>query len=167
MKNEVAIIGRGPSLVDYPANERLDADIWCLSTGYEQTCFRLRKPNLVWQLHREFLFEPVLPSLGERVMLIRPSSLLPLALVLDTDMLIKRFGLVFSSSVCWMMAKAITDGYKKISVYGYEMTHQSEYGYQRDAFYYFYGMAKALGIEVEIPKNSGVYFVEAAYELRR
>jgi len=65
----------------------------------------------------------------------------------------KRFGNFFTSTMAYMMALAIEEGYERIELYGFEMESGTEYKYQRDSAEYFIGLAQALGIEVYLPQK--------------
>lgn len=64
-----------------------------------------------------------------------------------------RFGNFFTSTMAYMIALAIMEGYKRIELYGFEMESGTEYKYQRDSAEYFIGLAQALGIDVYLPSN--------------
>jgi hypothetical protein len=53
----------------------------------------------------------------------------------------------------YMMAYAIEAGYKNIQIFGVEMSHDSEYAYQRPNMEYWIGIAKGKGINVQVPAN--------------
>lgn len=57
----------------------------------------------------------------------------------------------FTSSAPYMVALAIHEGYERIEVYGFEMSSQEEYGYQKPCFEFWLGMAMGKGLEVYIP----------------
>lgn len=60
----------------------------------------------------------------------------------------------FDSSIAWMIALAILQGYKKIGIFGVEMMIHSEYAHQRPNLQYWVGFCDAKGIEVHIPEQS-------------
>lgn len=67
----------------------------------------------------------------------------------------------YNNSISWMIAKAILDGYKTISVFGVDMAlegvhGQSEYGHQRPSVEYFVGVARGLGIDVVLHEESEI-----------
>ncbi len=63
----------------------------------------------------------------------------------------KRFGNFYTSTMAYMMALAIMEGFERIEIYGFEMESDTEYRYQRDSAEYFIGFAVGLGIEVYLP----------------
>lgn len=67
----------------------------------------------------------------------------------------------FNNSISWMIALAIVQGYKEISVYGVDMAlegvhGQSEYGHQRPSVEYFLGIAWGKGIKLTLHPESEI-----------
>lgn len=60
----------------------------------------------------------------------------------------------WNSSIAYMMALAIHEGYDRINVVGVDMKAEDEYFYQRPNMEYLIGLARGKGIEVNIPKES-------------
>ena len=155
-QHRVDIVGRGSGwdLVDY------DNEVWAVSTAYKQ----LRKADKVFQLHKEQLFEPWLKGIEKDVVLLNPCSRMNNSFVLPTLELNIMFGKVFHSSVAWMFGYAIMQGYRDIGIIGINMEHGSEYGAQRDSMFFLIGWARSRGINVRIPKESGLYLPEKNYQ---
>lgn len=79
----------------------------------------------------------------------------------------------FSSSIDYMLALAIAEGFTCIDLYGVLMCHHSEFRYQRPSAEYWIGLARGRGIEVNINgrssalctmENDQLYGYEKAYE---
>jgi hypothetical protein len=79
---------------------------------------------------------------------------LPNAVPYPREAMVAKYGKYFTNTVSWMTALAIEQGYKKIGIYGVDMAQDSEYQSQRPSCEYFIGLARGLGIEVEIPRTS-------------
>lgn len=62
----------------------------------------------------------------------------------------------YNSSIAYMIALAIAEGAKEISLFGVDMDDHSEYAYQRANCEYLIGMARGKGIKVTIPDESPV-----------
>lgn len=63
-----------------------------------------------------------------------------------------------TSTPAYMMALAILEGYQHISIFGVDMAvDDHEYFYQRPCMYAWIAYAKAKGIEIYIPKESGLF----------
>lgn len=76
------------------------------------------------------------------------------AVAYPREHVIRKYGRYFTNTVSWMIALALEMGYKKIGVYGVDMAQDSEYASQRPSCEYFIGVARGLGVEVEIPRTS-------------
>lgn len=68
-----------------------------------------------------------------------------------------------SSSLFWMMARAITQGATKIGLWGVDMAAGEEYEMQRAGIHYLIYIARARGIEVGIPQESDLLTPRFAY----
>lgn len=159
---KLCIVGKAGSWAYCPK----DTTIWCVSTIYERLIRAGYNPSLVFQLHRKGLHEAWLRDIQSKVVLIRPDAGLPKAVVLDAEALLKKFGMKFTSSVSWMMAYAIQQQkYDTIEFFGLNMDHDSEYGRQRDSFFYFYGRAEESGINLITDPDSGIHIAESKYGL--
>lgn len=62
----------------------------------------------------------------------------------------------FHSSVDYMIALAISEGFEEIGVWGVDMAHETEYAYQKPSGSFWLGMAKGRGIKVTIPVESAL-----------
>ena len=64
---------------------------------------------------------------------------------------------MFGSSVTYMLALAAYLKYEKVELYGVEMKWESEYGYQRETFLYWYGLLQGMGIKIERHCGDGLF----------
>jgi len=65
----------------------------------------------------------------------------------------KKYRDFYTSTLAYMMALALDEGYTHIELYGYDMEADTEYRAQRDSAEYFIGLAEGLGAKVYMPKN--------------
>ena len=72
------------------------------------------------------------------------------------DRMVARFGRYFTSTIGYMLALAIDEGYSWIGLYGVDLASHQEYPYQRPNAEYLIGMARGLGIEVEVAAHSAI-----------
>jgi hypothetical protein len=79
---------------------------------------------------------------------------LPNAVPYPREVVVAEYGRYFTNTVSWMIVMAIMQGFKKIGIYGVDMAQDSEYAQQRPSCEYFIGIARGLGIEVELPRTS-------------
>lgn len=63
---------------------------------------------------------------------------------------------VFTSSFDFLMGMAISEGFERIELYGFEMGSDTEYRYQREGASYWISQADARGIEVVLPENTAL-----------
>lgn len=64
-----------------------------------------------------------------------------------------KYGDFYTSTLAYMMAQALDEGYTHFELYGFDMEADTEYKYQRDSAEYFIGWAEGLGHSVLIPQN--------------
>jgi hypothetical protein len=76
-----------------------------------------------------------------------------------------KFGDYYTSTVAFMLALAIHEGFGEIHVYGVDMVGDDEYGHQRANAEYFIGYAKGAGIKVYVPPQSALLTAGEAYGL--
>lgn len=70
------------------------------------------------------------------------------------DDIIQHFGRdVFQSTVDYMIALALYEGYEEIYIYGVDMSVGEEYEYQKPTASYWIGRAEGMGVKVFMPDN--------------
>lgn len=62
----------------------------------------------------------------------------------------------FHSTVDYMIALAISEGFEEIGIYGIDMAHDTEYEHQKPSGSYWIGVAEGRGIKVTIPPTSAL-----------
>jgi hypothetical protein len=93
------------------------------------------------------------------IYLIEPDPSIPAAIVYPRAEIQEAFASngtpenFFNSSMDWMMALAIHEGFECIQLWGYRMD-RGEYHYQHPGMHYWIGMARGRGIEVTYPPIS-------------
>lgn len=60
---------------------------------------------------------------------------------------------IFSSTMCYQVALALIEGFKRIEFYGIELLFEAEYAYQREGMAYWLGKADGMGVEVWMPEQ--------------
>jgi hypothetical protein len=71
----------------------------------------------------------------------------------------------FTSTLAWMMADALDEGFKRIALYGVDMGSTTEYHDQRMALHYFGMIAAQMGVEVGTPPESDLFRPAPLYGL--
>jgi len=72
---------------------------------------------------------------------------------------------LFTSTFAYMFALALHQGFRRVEIYGIELSLGAEYEYQREAMAFWIGKASGLGVEVWIPEQCGLLLAPLyAYE---
>lgn len=69
----------------------------------------------------------------------------------------------WTSSVSYMLALAIAEGFQEIGLYGIDLASETEYAYQRPAAEYLIGVARGMGRTVTIAPGSALLKAPARY----
>lgn len=176
----IAIIGSAPSSVTLAPYLDQKWAIWCTSPGV----FGVASRSDVWfELHR---FHPAEPGRNQapgtkpwfsseftaflaKHKLVMMNDLypeIPNGVRYPFEKMIEKYGRYhWTSSVAWMLALAIECKPKRIGLWGIDMAHDSEWGYQRPACQHFIGLALSQGIEVVLPPESDLMQPPAMYGL--
>ena len=85
---------------------------------------------------------------------------------LEIDSLAERYGALFQFSFDYMMAHAVDIGVKHITLYGIDLTHDTEYGKFRQSFFYWVGFCRGKGIVVDISEWSLIFNRKWVYPRR-
>ena len=68
--------------------------------------------------------------------------------------MVKHFGRqYFKSSLDYMMALALSEGFDEIHVYGVNMAENEEYAHQKPSMEYWIGRAEGMGVKVVLPEG--------------
>lgn len=87
----------------------------------------------------------------------------PASIPYPKDEIVSHFGTYFTSSIAWMLALAIAQGYPVIGVWGVDMLGDGEYAFQRACCDYYIGYARALGRTVILPHGSALARSQGLY----
>ena len=150
LKKECHIVGSGITW-DLAHYNRDDVDIWGLSTMIP----KMPRVDRLFEMHSTGDAERFkgLQAAECPVYMQKEWEQIPNSIEYPLDKIVDKFGHHFASSISYMLALAIDEGYKKISIYGVSMSHNTEYRTQRHSVEYLIGYAKGLGIEITIPKE--------------
>lgn len=151
---KVSIVGRSPG---FEKVYQADGSIWVVSSVFKS--MDPDRVDLIFQMHRTEIWEEWLKEEWTRVIIGVPGPFRQY----PVKAMLEKYGPVFGSSISWMLALAIEEGYQEINIFGCDMASKEEYIYQRDTFFYFCGRAEALGIRVNIPEDSRTFFKDRVY----
>jgi hypothetical protein len=90
---------------------------------------------------------------------------IPQSVKFPREELREKFDDYYMSTVGFMLALAIHEGFEEIHVYGVDMVGDDEYGHQKENAAFFIGFAKGAGIKVYIPPQSALLYSGEAYGL--
>lgn len=167
-KDKVCIIGFAPSYREAPWGNP-EYEFWVLNEFYRvmpeiPNCtvdrwFEIHDPyskSKSTKEHHDFLKKCTVPLYMQKRYEEFPSSI-----PFPKDEILKYFedknykgSKYFSNSVSWFIALAIMEGFKSISVFGVDMSTDSEYGWQKPSCEYWCGICEGLGIDLFIPPSS-------------
>lgn len=133
-----------------------DTKVWAVSTIFPVLLGKTI--DKVFDIHRSEKWKSFnYRSLGTKLVLPKFNPAAPKASIMPISNLEARYGVMFSSSVAWMVANALeTPQVSEIVILGVDMEWRSEYEKQRDGLFFLLGFAKALGKEIIIPETSEI-----------
>lgn len=140
-----------------PIQDNKEFDIWGLN------CLDALMPGaytLMFNTHKsgipeEHIAHMATSSLYTFMPKVHPS--IPKSLEMPFQELIDMFGgAYFSCTAAWQIALAIAMSYKRIDLWGIDMTEDKEYAYERPCVEYYIGLARGFGIQVGIPDTSAL-----------
>jgi hypothetical protein len=165
---KIALVGSAPASCRAAPYHDLSWKIWGCSPGLYGVAGRvdewfelhLWEPGQTWFSPEYCQWMKNLPSHGVKLWTGAPVSDLPGSEVYPAEEMLNRFDpnrWFCSSSLFWMMARAISIGATKIGFWGVDMAAGEEYQMQRAGIHYLTYIAKNLGIEVGIPHESDLF----------
>lgn len=168
---KIAILGSAPSLQEVP---REGWEYWSLMSNYQYPALPV-VPDRWFELHTiEHLrsvgvTEESIQAAGELDNLymfdpVGKAKLFPKEKVLQ-------LGEYYTSSIAWLMGLAISEKPHTIGLFGVDLILKKEYEKERPCIEHWGGVARGMGIELEIAKSSPLfkgplYCDPFAYELR-
>lgn len=161
---QVALIGSAPASVRSAPYNDPSWEVWGCSPGAygivprgrSQVWFEMHKyePGQTWFSPEYCQFLRDHPC----VVVAEPRKEIPNGIMLDYEYLVRKYSAYFfTSSIAWMMAHAIEQGYEKIGLWGVDMAANEEYEAQRSGLHYFALIAAQRGIEVGVPAESDLF----------
>lgn len=153
----IVIVGAGDGfdlIRDY--ENEADLEIWAVASIYPV----LQSYNIarVFEMHKPEKWQPInYTELGAKLTLPYQIEGCPNASFFPISALEPKYGVMFSSSISWMVAEALEQpGVTEIILLGVDMEGHSEYSKQRDGLFFILGFARAYGITITIPETSKI-----------
>lgn len=186
-REKVSIIGFAPSWKEGFVNKSDDCEIWCLNEMYKVApqvpnfsadrwfeIHDLTTPSKSTKEHQSFLQTCTVPLYVQKQYEHLPNAIPFPFEEIFAWMAGKGFGgsKYFTNTISYLIMFAAMSGFKEISVYGVDMSTDSEYMHQKASAEYMIGLCEGMGIKVYIPQSSELlkcnqlYAVESSNKLR-
>ena len=165
---QVAVVGLAPSTHDDAPYKDPDWEVWGLPWDNDRyphfdrlfdihplECIRKATPSFYPPRYEDRLRE--LCDLGAALYMQKAYPDIPNAIEYPLEEVSSLVGDYYNSSIAYMLALAIFEGYDKIGIWGVDMIgqgepgHADEYRDERPNCEYLLGFAKAKGIEIYLP----------------
>jgi len=164
-KKKVAILGTVPHKLQAPFDND-EFEIWaiahaCLGDPLKRVdrIFEIHKWDEVVQWGSPAAWEKLFPNVPVYIREVRAD--VPHSIAFPFEEIAKKFQIfddraecLQTNSISWMVALAIDEGFDEIHVYGVNMSHSSEYGFQKPSCEYYLGLAKGMGKKIYVPRES-------------
>lgn len=158
----VAIVGGSDGYKKLPYDKLKDTEIW----GLNDFAFKLDRVDKIFELHtnevikknsRTLDYFQLLKNTKTPIYMQKKTKTFPSSVKYPLDEIVAKYNKVFYSTVDYMLALAVYEGFEKMYLYGVDLAIYEEYLYQRPSCAYWIGYARGLGIEVIIQEESGIY----------
>lgn len=159
----LTIVGKGTGFEQALLDDKTGCFIWATSTAFRQLEKVGCRVDRIFQLHSVDNFEDWIRQEQDRVVLMDDVDGYEGATILPSDELVSKFGNHFGGSISWMLGLAILEGFREIRFHGIHLSHFTEYGPQRDSFFFLAGWAESLGVKIVTDSTSGIAFAKQTY----
>lgn len=156
---KVAIVGSASSWNKAPFNDET-YEIWTLNNMY----LHIPKATRWFDIHDKYVLETYYAKGGQFEHIKKLSEMtipvymqevhpdIPTSVKYPLDEILKKFNRdYFRSSVDYMIALALYEGFEVIEVYGVNMAADDEYAYQKPSASYWLGRAEGMGVKIYLP----------------
>lgn len=161
-RKKVAIVGFAESTRHLAPYGDDSVEIWAMNQLYRH----IPRATRWWEMHRreDFLADQVpgtdylrwLQNCPIPIYMVQHFDDIPSSVSFPLDKAIGIFGDYFYSTISYMIALAIMEEFEEIQIWGIDLSHDSEYEYQKPSAEYLLGVAKGLGIDIRIPPQSAL-----------
>lgn len=155
---KICILGCATSWKDAPFKDS-SVEIWTLNKSLFNLVprfdrhFDVHIPRLYLTLDDNYT--KWLQNNQNKLYILDKCDLYPNANIIDWQMLVRKHGKYFTSSIAWMMAVALEQpNLSDIYLCGVDLLQSDEYQVQRPCVEYFIGKARQKGIEVHLQPTS-------------
>jgi hypothetical protein len=171
---KVAIVGFANSTKDQAPYGDPSWEIW----GMNQLYRFIPRFSRWFEIHTDYLFDQApgtdyrgwMKTAGGPIYMITKDPEIPTSIAYPIDQMIAEFNLgrmrpqdkhaaekgYFHSTVDYMLALAISEGAEEIGIWGIDMSHDTEYIYQKPSGSFWCGVALGRGIRLTVPPASAL-----------
>lgn len=164
-RKKVAILGTVPHKIQAPFDDD-EFEIWaiahaCLGDPLKRVdrIFEIHKWDEVVKWGSPQSWEKLHPDVPVYIREVRED--VPHSVAFPFDRLAKKFKIfddreecMMTNSISWMVGLALDEDFEEIHIYGVNMSHSSEYGFQKPSCEYYLGLAKGMGKKIYVPTES-------------
>lgn len=176
MRTKVALVGFASSYKDAPYSDE-SWEIWGLNEAWKY----FPRWDRWFEMHKREVFAKegdrdqaahvawLQNQDGQRpIYMLQPFDDIPGSVAFPIDALTDRFfpgqpSGYWTSTISYMLALAIAEGFSEIGLYGIDLASHVEYANQRPAAEYLIGVARGMGIKVTIADGSALLKAPARY----
>lgn len=161
-RKKVAIVGFSESSRHLAPYDDPEWDIWAMNQLYRH----IPRATAWWEMHqrKDFLADQVpgtdylkwLKECPIPIYMIDKFEDIPNSIKYPIEDMVATFGDYFYSTISYMIAQAIVDGYEEIGLWGIDLSHDSEYEYQKPSAEYLLGVAIGRGIAISLPSQTAL-----------
>lgn len=161
-RKKVAIVGFSESSRHLAPFDDDEWEVWAMNQLYRH----LPRATRWWEMHqrKDFLADQVpgtdylkwLQECPIPIYMVEKFEDIPNAVSFPIEDMVTLFGDYFYSTISYMFALAIAEGFEEISIWGIDLAHDTEYEYQKPSAEYFLGVAIGQGIKVTIAPQSAL-----------
>jgi len=157
---EVAICGFASSTRHLIPFDNDQVEIWGLNQLYRH----ISRADRWFDIHRKWDEDNVegtdhpgwLKDCGIPVYMVKRNPDLPTSIRFPIERMITSASDYFTSTVAYMLALAISEGFSKIHMYGIDLVVGTEYEVQKACVEFWLGVAHGKGIDLEVPQASAL-----------
>jgi hypothetical protein len=175
----LALCGFAPSTRKQAPWDNQDITIAGLNEEWSFDWFKRKTGNLVWfQLHTRDLFtrpnnhndphhwEWLQKKHDFPIYMQQQWADIPSSVKFPLEEVYKEFGNYFTSTMPFIMAWGVLNGYKRLELYGFDMASGTEYLFQRANAHFWIGYLRGKGIDIYVPPTSKLMkgYAKYAYE---
>lgn len=162
-RKKVAIVGFSESSRHLAPYNDPEWEIWAMNQLYRH----IPRATRWWEMHKypDYLTIDQVPGTDYAgwlakcpipVYMCEKRDDVPNSVRYPIETMVARFGDYFYSTISYMIALAISEGFEEIGLWGIDLAHDSEYEYQKPSAEYLLGVAIGAGITVRIPQQSAL-----------